>query len=165
MAEQNKKTEYEQRLRAEAERIVDRFLKVLMSREQEAGWEGDNILGKWKDHEGFIPSGSGFSGFSKVYEQTLLLGVWPARFRVSCRLVMALTEAQREAVCIDRAYRGRQRMVADTQNQRRVCVYWSDKRCAEALGCSKNALRTRICDGYRAIEDMLSDAMQKEAAA
>ena len=165
MAEQNKKTYHEQRLRAEAERIVDRFLKVAMSRESEAGWDGDNVIGRLIDFQGYLPESSGFSGFSTVWEQSLLLGEWPPRFRVSVRLVLALTELQQAAVCMDRAYRGRQRMVADTESQRRVCVYWSDKRCAEALGCTRNAFRSRVNSGYRAIEEMISNAVATQAVA
>lgn len=156
MAEQNKKTKQQQKIRDYAKTVVDLYLKLVMATDADAGWDGINIIGRLMDFYGDLPESSGFSGVDRMPERIRLIQHWPKQFRVSNRLMMQLTAKQREAVCIDRMYRGRKRMTTDTEIQRRAEVYWSDTRCAKVLDISAGALRARISEGYRALEEIIA---------
>mgnify|MGYP006431478721 CR=1 FL=1 len=156
MAEQSK---LDQKVRERSKLIVDWYLTVVMSTDEEAGWEGDSVVGKLMDFWGQIPKGSGFAGVDRMWERTLKLGSWPKQYRVAVRLLMSLTKEQRTALCIDRAYRGRTRMHSDTENQRRVQVRWSDRKCAEKMGLNQSQFRMRIKEGYEALDEMIRPAV------
>lgn len=150
--------------RKQAEEVVDRYLKMIMASDDDAGWQGSGIIGRLVDFQGELPESSGFSGFSKVWEQSLLIGQWPAKFRIAARLMEILTPMQREAVCIDRAYRGRVKVIWEDGADHAVQVEWDDRRCADALGCSPDALRQRISAGYQALEGVYGAVPVRAAA-
>jgi len=146
--------------RKQAEQTVDLFLDVLFSRDQDAGWQGAGIIGKLVDFKGDLPQSSGFSGFSKVYEQSKWLRDWSDAHVAACIVMRSLSDRQCEAAALDRAYRGRTKVATDPFNpDRRVEIYWSDRKCAEQLRCSEAAFRQRVHDGYRALESKLGVAM------
>lgn len=146
--------------RKQAESTVDLFLDVLLSRDRDAGWEGDSLAGKLVDFKGDLPKSSGFSGFSKVYEQSKRLRDWSHEHKMACMVMMQLSDRQREALCFDRAYRGRTKVAVDpfTPDQR-VEIYWDDNACAQQLRCSVQVFRQRVHDGYRNLEAMLAEKM------
>ncbi len=162
MAQQNSKSREDRRVREQAHRFVDLYLKIVFADEFSAGWEGQSICGKIQDFGFQLPGSSGFAGVDKMWERTLQLGTWPKQFRVAAKLMARLTEHQHNAVCIDRCYRGTKRMETDVENQRRVQVYWSDKKCAEMLGISQDTFRRRISDGYKALEGFIRPAVEKQ---
>ncbi|MEC7727374.1 MAG: hypothetical protein VX555_01750 [Pseudomonadota bacterium] len=139
--------------RRRAQAVVDLFLDVLLSSDGDAGWEGDSIIGKLVDFKGELPQSSGFSGFSKVYESSKRLHNWSRAHINACLLMRKLSDRQREALCFDRAYRGRTKVAVDpfTPDQR-VEIHWNDDACAQMLRCTVSAFRNRILNGYRAIE-------------
>ena len=165
MAVQNRKTDRDRKLRQYAHRLVDLYLKMIFAAEADAGWDGPTVIGRMMDFAGDLPEPSGFCGVDRMPERIRLIQHWPPQFRVAHRLMVKLTARQREALCVDRMYRGRRRMVSDTTNQRRTEVYWSDKRCAGALGISQSALRSRINDGYRALEAVIAPAAEQRTTA
>ena len=164
MAEQNRKTENDKALREEARRIVDRHLQMILSATDDTGWEGPTIIGRLMEFKGDLPQSSGFAGVDKMPDRIIRIIDWPAKHRVSRRLMLQLTEGQRMALYIDRLYRGQHKADSDTARQTRQEAYWSDARCAEKLGISKNAFRLRISGGYQALEAMIASAQERPAA-
>lgn len=143
-------------MRNKAQAVVDRFLEVLLSADSDAGWEGGSLIGKLVDFKGDLPRSSGFSGFSKVYEQSKLLREWSQRHAEACQMMRQLSDRQREALCFDRAYRGRTKVAVDPFTpEQRVEITWDDNACAQQLRCSVPAFRQRVLDGYRALEEKL----------
>ncbi|MCG8517522.1 MAG: hypothetical protein MI794_05975 [Pseudomonadales bacterium] len=140
-----------------AGQVIDLFLEVVCSTDSDAGWRGLSLSGKVADFQGEVPRSSGFSGFSKVWEQCRLLNQWSDTHRMACVVVGRLSEKQREALCIDRSYRGRTKVAVDPFNpEQRVEIFWCDKKCAELLKCSVSAFRRRVHDGYRSLESCLA---------
>lgn len=144
--------------RQQAQVVVDLFLDVLLSRDRDAGWAGDSLIGKLVDFKGELPKSSGFSGFSKVYEQSKYLRDWSDSHKMACVVMRNLSDRQCEALCFDRAYRGRTKVAVDpfTPNDR-VEIHWDDNACAQQLRCSAEAFRQRVHDGYRALEILLAE--------
>ena len=153
-------------IRETAEHIVDMYLKVILSSDKDAGWQGDNLIGKLIDFKGELPQSSGFSGFSKVWEQTALLRDFPKKFRVAVRLMHTLSDRQRQALCVDRWYRGRIKATFDDAagSPRLSEKRWSDHECAKELGCTERTFRRRIEAGYQRIEAVICPAYQQLAA-
>ena len=167
MAEQNEKTDEQKALRRKAQEVVDRHLQMILSATDDTGWEGPTIIGRLMDFQGDLPQSSGFAGVDKMPDRILRVIDWPKNHRVSRRLMLQLSEAQRMALYIDRLYRGQHKTDSDTERQRRQDVYWSDTKCAGKLGISANAFRSRISQGYRALEAYIAPAVEqsKKAAA
>ena len=136
--------------REAAERVVDRYLTVIMSTDKDAGWQGCGLIGKLIDFRGQIPESSGFSGFSTVWEKSVLVRDWSHKHVAAVRLVNKLTPENREAVAIDRAYRGRTKVVAtDTlRPERPVEIKWDDAKISIELGITVTAFRNRVHRGY-----------------
>ena len=142
--------------RQQAQMVVDLFLDVLLSRDRDAGWEGDSLIGKLVDFKGELPRSSGFSGFSRVYEQSKWLRDWSDGHVAACVMMRSLSDRRREALCMDRAYRGRTKVAVDPFTpEQRVEIYWDDNACAQQLRCTPEAFRRRVHDGYRALEAMI----------
>ena len=165
MAEQNRKTENDKALRQEARRVVDRHLQMILSTTDDVAWEGSSVIGRLIEFCGDLPDSSGFAGVDKMPNRIQRIIDWPAKHRVSRRLMLQLTEGQRMALYIDRLYRGQHKADSDTARQTRQEVYWSDARCAEKLGISQNAFRLRISGGYQALEYMIAPAQGRPEAA
>lgn len=158
------KTKADQVGRQLAERTVDLFLEVLFSSDQDAGWQGDSVIGKLVDFKGDLPMSSGFSGFSKVWEKSKLLGDWSDAHMAACLMVRNLSDRKREAVAIDRSYRNRVKVAIDPfVPEERVEILWDDQRCADLLRCTINAFRKRVADGYQDLEDQLRAEIKKAA--
>lgn len=152
-----KRDDSDKALRKQAEAVVDMFLDVLLSRDRDAGWQGDSLVGKLVDFKGELPKSSGFSGFSKVYEQSKRLRDWSDAHLMACVVMRNLSDRQREALCFDRAYRGRVKVAVDPFHpDDRVEIYWDDNACAQQLRCSEAAFCQRVHDGYRALEKALA---------
>lgn len=144
--------------RQQAQLVVDLFLDVLLSRDMDAGWQGDSLIGKLVDFKGELPKSSGFSGFSKVYEQSKWLREWSDSHKMACVVMRNISDRQREAMCMDRAYRGRTKVAIDPFTpDERIEIFWDDSACAQQLRCSVAAFRQRISDGYRVVECMLAE--------
>lgn len=155
-----KRTDSDKVARQQAQQVVDLFLDVLLSRDRDAGWEGDSLIGKLVDFKGELPQSSGFSGFSKVYENSKKLRDWSESHVAACILMRALSDRQREALCFDRAYRGKTKVAVDPFTpEDRVEIYWSDDACAQQLRCTVKAFQNRVHDGYRSLEEMLCQRM------
>jgi hypothetical protein len=144
--------------RQQAQLVVDLFLDVLLSRDQDAGWQGDSLIGKLVDFKGELPKSSGFSGFSKVYEQSKWLREWSDSHKMACVVMRNISDRQREALCMDRAYRGRTKVAVDPFTpDARIEIHWNDEACAQQLRCSPQAFSQRVHDGYRALESLLAE--------
>ncbi|WP_278366887.1 hypothetical protein [Marinobacter salarius] len=144
--------------RRQAQTVVDLFLEVLLSRDSDAGWAGDSVIGRLVDFKGELPQSSGFSGFSKVYENSKWLRDWSDHHKMACVLMRAMSDRQREALCLDRAYRNRVKVAVDpfTPDQR-VEIHWTDDACAQQLRCTKKAFQDRVHNGYCRLEELLAD--------
>lgn len=147
-----------------AEQTVDLFLEVIFSSERDAGWQGDNLIGKLVDFKGELPQSSGFSGFSKVWEKSVLLRDWPEAHKMACVVMHRLPDRKREALSVDRSYRNRVKVTIDSFTpDKRIEILWNDQRCADYLDCSVNAFRKRINEGYQALEELLQESIAKAA--
>lgn len=146
--------------RKQAQAVVDLFLDVLLSKDADAGWEGDSVIGRLVDFKGELPQSSGFSGFSKVYEHSKKLQDWSDTHVLACLMMRSLSDRQREALCFDRAYRGRTKVAIDpfTPNER-VEIYWNDEACAQQLRCTVKAFQDRVHAGYGRLQSMLAEKM------
>jgi hypothetical protein len=148
-----------------AETTVDLFLEVIHSLDSDAGWRGDNLIGKLMDFKGDLPQSSGFSGFSKVWEQSAFLRNWSDAHKMACVLMRRLSDRKREALAVDRAYRGRVKVAIDPFNaDDEVEIHCDDDYCAYTLECSADAFRRRVSDAYSQLERMLSESAQRIAA-
>jgi len=129
--------------RYRAEQAVDRVVTMLLSSDQDAGWSGVHPLGAFQEFQGHRPERSGYSGISKVWEQTVILQDWPERYQLAYRLVFRLKGSYREALLIDRLLRGRIRRNGATG------MLWTDEEIAGRLGIEKGNFRQRVSRGYR----------------
>ena len=147
-----------------AEQTVDLFLEVLFSSDRDAGWQGDNLIGKLVDFKGDLPMSSGFSGFSKVWEKSKLMQDWSDAHKMACVVMRNLSDRKREAVAVDRSYRNRTKVAIDPFTpEKRVEILWTDQRCADYLDCTVNAFRKRINEGYQALEAILQENISQAA--
>lgn len=132
--------------RIRAEDMADRVVAMMLSKDCDAGWTGTHPLGAHFDFKGFRPDSSGFSGFSKVWEQTAVLQDWPERYQRARDLIARLKPSHREAVLIDRLCRGRVRRIGGGE-----LVHWTDAEIAEHLELTEANFRQRVCRGYRGL--------------
>lgn len=143
-------------IREQAERVVDLYVEVITSNRDEIAWEGRSMSGAIADFLGQIPKPSGFSGFCTLADKADRMRRWRHDHALACDLMNRLSNAQRDAVVIDRTHRGKTKVAIDPFVQdARIEIRWDDAACAEALGCSVPAFQRRVYDGYSSIERML----------
>jgi len=130
--------------RLTAEIAVDRVVAMMLSSDCDAGWTGKHPLGTFNDLKGFRPDGSGFAGFSKVWEQTFILQDWPQRYHDARAWLAQLKGSYREAILFDRIARNVVRRSTD-----RGLVHWTDGEIANTLQLTPENFRQRVCRGYR----------------
>lgn len=164
MADQNRKTGGQKGAREFARDIVDLFLEVLYSADSSIAWEGRTVIGALIDFRGQLPESSGFAGFCTLGQKVDRMHNWTPMQRMACRLVMKMSDTQVQAVCVDRAYRGRTKVAIDPfVPDRRVELFWSDEECAVVLECEPETFRKRVSDGYRRLEELISTTMRHAA--
>lgn len=157
MAEQNEKTKLEKLRRLKAGEIVDLYLDYILADTDQASIarEGRSILGTYSEH-GELPQGSGFAGFCKLAGKIDRMRVRHVTDRMiwAFEKVRYVSDDNLTALCVDRCYRGRAKAEAidPFQPGKPVYLVWDDRRCAEHLGISQEALRKRISRGYQEIE-------------
>jgi len=161
----NRERSYSERVaRQQAEQMVDLFLEVIFSSDRDAGWQGHNLIGKLVDFRGELPNSSGHNGFSKVWEKSRLLSQWSDAHKMACLMMGRLSDRKQEAVAVDRSYRNHVKVAIDPfVPDKRIELLWDDRRCADYLGCTINAFRKRIHEGYQDLEAELR-AMIESAA-
>ncbi len=137
--------------------MVDRCVAMLLSRDRDAGWTGTHPLGAHFDFKGFRPDSSGFSGFSKVWEQTAMLRDWPDRYLRARELLAKLRPSQREAVLIDRLYRNTWRRGDEG------IVKYTASEIAQESGLSEAAFRQRVSRGYRRLMLLVAPELSAKA--
>lgn len=142
MSQDMKKQIRKARLTAEA--MVDRVVAMMLSSDCDAGWTGAHPLGTFHNLKGFCPDGSGFSGFSKVWEQARILQDWPQRHKDARDRLAKLKDSHREAVLLDRLARNLVRRTEQGELMR-----WTDGEIAFTLQLTPANFRQRVCRGYR----------------
>jgi len=165
MAEQNRKTTEQRRLREQAEAVVEAFLDFVFadSDADDIARESRHILGTYSEH-GTLPKGSGFSGFCKLGGKVDQM----RRNEVTQEMLWAQRQMQKiddddqvNAVCVDRMYRGRTRAVAvDPLNGKTVEFTYRTIDCANKLDLSEDVYRKRVSRGYQSLEIVLQSIKQ-----
>jgi len=152
-----KRTDSSKAARQQAEVIVDLFLDVLLSSDDDIAKESRSVIGALVDFKGQIPKSSGFSGFCKLAGKVDRMRDWSDTHMMACMVMRNLSDRQREALAYDRFYRGRTKVATDPFfPDQRVEIHWDDNACAESLGCSVNAFQKRVFEGYCSVEAMLT---------
>lgn len=141
--------------RQRAHRVVDDFIAFLRVRDlnTDAGWQGEHLIGKLMSFQGFLPSSSGFSGFSKVWEKSLYVRTVSCRQLVAAEIIGRLPPKYALAVICDRHYRGK--VFAAPAGGRSVTVKYTDDQICEELGITRENFRWRVSHGYRRLEELL----------
>lgn len=139
------------------EAIVDLALDVLMSRDADAGWQNFGILGRLRDCGGVLPKGD--VSTVTVWKKGWLLGNWKPKHREALALLEKLSENNRQAVLIHRAYHNRTTVTEDPITGHRVETHWSSERICRELGVAPNQFRLRVHRGY----EKLSRELEMEA--
>ncbi|WP_165856749.1 hypothetical protein [Marinobacter sp. JSM 1782161] len=154
----------EQAGRAMAEKVTDLFLDVLLTNEEGLAWENMGLVGRLVDFKGHMPQASGYSQVDTLWRRVDKMRNWSAAHKASMILMRRLSDRQREAVCFDRAYRGRTKVAVDPfVPLKQVEIYWGDHQCAEQLGCSVNAFRKRIQEGYQRLAELVEESGKQAA--
>lgn len=160
MAEQNEKTRMEKLRRLKARELVDLYLDYVFADtdRDSIAREGRSILGTYSEH-GELPQTSGFAGFCKLagkIDRMRVRQVTESMVR-AFDLVRQVSDDNLTALCVDRCYRGRTKAEAIDPFHARKPIYiiWDDRRCADYLGISKEALRKRISRGYQELEEVV----------
>jgi hypothetical protein len=152
-----KRTNSSKAARQQAEAIVDLFLDVLLSSDDDIAKEGRSVIGALVDFKGQISKSSGLSGFCQLAGKVDRMHRWSDTHLMACMVVRNLSDRQREALAYDRFYRGRTKVATDPFfPERRAAIHWDDNACAESLGCSVNAFQKRVFEGYCSVEAMLT---------
>ena len=138
-----------------AEMSVDRVATMILSSDRDAGWGGNHPLGRFFDLQGHQPARSGYSGISRVWEQTATLNDWPERYQVARDLLGKISTDHRQAVLIDRLCRGK--TLGTKQDGH---VRYSDDLIASSLGVTQEAFRQRISRGYRRLILLLAPELK-----
>jgi hypothetical protein len=153
-----KRTDATRTARQQAEAIVDLFLDVLLSSDDDIAKESRSVIGALVDFKGQISKSSGLSGFCTLAAKVDRMRDWSDIHLLACMIVRNLSDRQREAVVCDRAYRGRTKVDVDPFTpEKRIEIHWDDRRCADYLKCTVEAFQKRVYEGYRNIEAMLSE--------
>ena len=160
-----KRTTESRTARQQAEKAVDRFITVALACEQDLAWKGIGVSGKIADFEGEIPRSSGFYGVDKMPGICDRMQVWPHEFKQAHEMIMGLKVAQRQALILDRAYRGRTKLKAvdPFKQDKPVYIVWSDEECAREAECSVAAFVQRVSDAYARVERIMVTARKKAA--
>ncbi len=164
MADQNRKTPQEIRLRERAMEIVESYLDFLFAVKDvtDIASEGRCLLGIYSEH-GEIPRGSGFSGFCRLAGTVdrIRNREITSRMIEAEKILSGLESGQRTAVCIDRHFRGKTKVIAtDPLNGKHVEITFRAIDCAEMLGIDEPAYRKRVSRGYQVIESALQSNKQ-----
>lgn len=141
--------------RKQAEKVVDLYLGVLMSRDSDAGWVGISTLQRMVDHKGDLPKSSGYQVRDGMERQLYCLREISNEEKRAYSLVSRLTKNQREAVAFDRHYRNRVKVAFDPISEQRYEILWTDERVAAVLEIDKNCLHQRIHAGYRRLIQLM----------
>ena len=151
--------------RKRAEKIVDRFIAIVMAGEQDIAWEGSGIIGRLVDFEGEIPRSSGYHEVCRMANACDRMQAWPEDFSKAHDYMMQLSANRRQALILDRAYRGRTKWKATDPFHPEKPVYklWDDEACAAEAGCKVQAFIQRVSDAYKILERM-TEALNKKAA-
>lgn len=158
------KTDNEKKARYMAVQVVDWFLEVVLADENSIAMESRTLIGALVDFKGEIPQSSGFSGFCKLGSKVDRMRDWPEGHKMAVMLMQKLSDRQREAVCIDRSYRGRTKVAIDPFTpERRLEIHWDDKACAEQARCTVKTFQQRVFDGYNRLENLLSERESRAA--
>lgn len=169
MAEQNRKSNEQKAARQKAQDAVDRYIEVIYAEVRNNGiaWEGRSVIGMAADFHGEIPGGSGFSGFCKLGAKIDLMAndVRTQDHHNACDWMRRLHTDHRDALVYDRALRNREKVLAidPMHPETPVTKFWSDDRCAEDLGCSRDMFRRLVSDGYADLERLMG--LKKSQAA
>ncbi|MTI98725.1 MAG: hypothetical protein FH752_08900 [Marinobacter adhaerens] len=139
------------------EAIVDLALDVLMSRDADAGWQNFGILGRLRDCGGVLPKGD--VSTVTVWKKGWLLGNWKPKHRQALALLEKLSENNRQAVLIHRAYHNRTTVIEDPMTGYRKETYWSSERICQQLGITPEKFRLRVHRGYLALAKKLEAAV------
>ena len=144
--------------RQQAVMIVDLFLDVLLSSDDDIAKESRSVIGALVDFKGQIPKSSGFSGFCKLAGKVDRMHRWSDAHLMACMVVRNLSDRQRDALAFDRFYRNRTKVAVDPFTpEKRIEIHWDDRRCADYLKCTVEAFQKRVYEGYRNIEAMMSE--------
>lgn len=147
-----------------AMQVVDWYLDVLLADEGSIAMEGRTVIGALVDFKGQMPQSSGFSGFCKLGAKVDRMRDWPDGHRMAVVVMHKLSDRQREAVCIDRSYRGRTKVAIDPFTpEKPIEKHWGDKECAELSRCTITTFRQRVYDGYSRLEGMLGQHIARAA--
>lgn len=153
--------------RIKAEQLVDRVLTMEESSENDAGWHGETVLGRFVEFEGQIPRGSGGPPPSKLYEATRLLRDWPERFLLARQIFNKLSAKQAYALRIDRSLRNRTKVVAidpfNPEPEKRIEIHFNDQYIAKRLDITPTVLRRRIADGYKRLIELMEAQEQHDS--
>ena len=157
-----KRTNSSKAARQQAEAIVDLFLDVLLSSDDDIAKESRSVIGALVDFKGQIPKSSGFSGFCKLAGKVDRMHRWSDAHLMACMVVRNLSDRQRDALAFDRFYRNRTKVAVDPFTpEKRIEIHWDDRRCADSLHCSVAAFQQRVYDGYSALELRLGANVQR----
>lgn len=143
----------EKESKALLEKVVDLAVDVLMSRDSDAGWQHSGVLGRAQETGGIL-STSGDVSLS-VWKKSLLLGNWSSRHYKAVELLQTLSESNREALILHRAYLNRTKAVIDPQTGKRSEIKWTADMIARELGISPASFRQRVYRAYLHLAEVL----------
>lgn len=161
MAEQNRKTDEQKKIRQQAKDTVDLYIEAIYAdtRHQDIAYESRSVIGMSVDFLGEIPRGSGFNGFCKLGAKIdrMARDHITQDHRNAVEWVKMLPMIFREALVYDRALRGREKIVAldPLYPGEPLTKHWTDEQCARDLNCSKDAFKRRVSDGYFVLERVM----------
>lgn len=169
MAEQNRKSDEQIRARQAAKEVVDLFLDYIVKadRIKDIGKESRHVAGMMVDFKGRIPASSGFSAICKLAGTCDRINrQYLSQDEIGAATLMALMgERQVEALCVDRALRGRTKVLAiDPFNpEEPITKHWDDDQCAYYLGTEVKTFQRRVTKGYIRLEELMGLRRQEAA--
>ncbi|BES72181.1 hypothetical protein RE428_31990 [Marinobacter nanhaiticus D15-8W] len=171
MAEQNRKTDVQREWRRKAQQEVEIYLDYLFADadQQSIIGESRSVMGIAADFWGQIPKGSGFSGFCTLGHKVDRMHrreVSP-RQQLAAERLRQLSEKQRGALCVERCFRGKTKVVARDPfvPESGVEITYHDGDCAEMLDCTVQVFRQRVSDGYARLEQVMGFVAEEKRAA
>ncbi|MCL1485141.1 hypothetical protein MIH18_23690 (plasmid) [Marinobacter sp. M3C] len=152
-------------VRIKAEKVVDRFIVVALACEQDLAWQGIGVSGKIADFEGEIPQSSAYYGVDKMPGICDRMQKWPEDFAQAQDLMKELKPEQRQALVLDRAFRGRTKAKAidPFEKDKPVYILWDDAACAHEAGCKVGAFVQRVSSAYSRLEGFMAGVRKKAA--
>ena len=148
-------TPEQRRLREQAQKVVDKTLEMLLTKESEVAWEGFGLIGRMLDFHGEIPHSSGYAEVCHMARRVDRMRSWPEDYRRAYALMAMLSVHQRCALGYDRARRGRTIAVAHDPLRGPLIIEYDDALCAHELDCTVSQFRHRVYDGYKRLEGLL----------